>query len=125
MAMSPYGQAGISAGMAGLGALGGVAGGAMAATPWGAGIMAAGSVAGQMFGGPDPSNTATSGSGLFDMSFNGSGWTVATGGSDARALPTVTSALQSTAGQALGLLNNPMVLIAGAVIALAYFRSRG
>lgn len=123
MALSPYGQAGINAGVAGLSSLGGgIAGGAMSATPWGAGIMAAGSVASAMMGGSDPSNTATSGGGLFDNHFDGSGWVVATGGSDARALPTVTSALQSTAGQALGLMQNPMVLIAGAVIALAYFR---
>ncbi|WP_313818880.1 hypothetical protein [Cupriavidus sp.] len=113
MAISPYAQAGV-----------GVAGGLMASNPWTAGIMAAGSVAGQMMGTPDPSNTAISGSGMFDQHFDGSGWVVATGGSDARALPTVTSALQSTAGQALGLLQNPMVLIAAAVIALAYFRSR-
>lgn len=112
--MTPYGQAGMSAGM-----------GLMASNPYAAGIMAASSVAGQMLGSPDPSNTAMSGSGMFDQHFDGSGWVVATGGSDARALPTVTSALQSTAGQALGLLQNPMVLIAGAVIAMAYFRSRG
>lgn len=112
--MTPYAGAGMSAGM-----------GLMASNPYTAGIMAASSVAGQMLGGPDPSNTAMSGTGMFDQHFDGSGWVVATGGSDARALPTVTSALQSTAGQALGLLQNPMVLIAGAVIALAYFRSRG
>ncbi|WP_423197147.1 hypothetical protein DFLDMN_000723 [Cupriavidus sp. H19C3] len=100
-------------------------GGVAAANPWAAGIMGAASVAGQMMGGPDPSNTAISGSGMFDQHFDGSGWVVATGGSDARALPTVTSAVQATAGQALSLLQNPMVLIAGAVIALAYFRSRG
>ncbi|MGY2488520.1 hypothetical protein [Cupriavidus sp. CP313] len=91
--------------------------GLMASNPWTAGIMAVGSVVGQTMGGPDPSNTAMSGQGMFDQHFDGSGWVVATGGSEARALPTVTSAVQATAGQALGLLQNPMVLIAGVLIA--------
>ncbi|WP_354682649.1 hypothetical protein [Cupriavidus necator] len=103
-------------------ALGAGVGGLAMSNPWTAGIMAVGSVAGQMMGAPEPSNTALSGSGMFDQHFDGSGWVVATGGSEARALPTVTSAVQATAGQALGLLNNPMVLIAGVVVALAFFR---
>ncbi|WP_427306601.1 hypothetical protein [Cupriavidus sp. H39] len=96
--------------------------GLLAANPWTAGIMAASSVVGQTMAGPDPSNTALSGSGMFDQHFDGSGWVVATGGSEARALPTLTSAVQQTAGEALGLLNNPMVLVAGVVVALAFFR---
>ncbi len=87
-----------------------------------AAFMMAGGIANNAIRSPD--GVHSSGSGIFDMSFDGSGWVVATGGggAQARALPTVTSALQSTAGQALGLLQNPIVILG--VIAGAYIMTR-
>lgn len=77
-----------------------------------AAIQGASNVLGQTLGGPAAPQVADSGRGMFDQWFDGSGWTVATGGGDARALPTMTSAVQQTADNAMSLLNNPMVLIA-------------
>lgn len=80
--------------------------------PYVAAIMGASNVLGGALGGPMPPQVADSGRGMFDQHFDGSGWTVATGGGDARAVPTLTSAVQATADNALSLLNNPMILIA-------------
>ncbi|MBY4945083.1 hypothetical protein K6V92_00395 [Cupriavidus respiraculi] len=103
-------------------AMGGAAGAALYANPWTAGIMGASSVLGGMMGGAEGPKSASSGSGMFDQHFDGSGWVVATGGSEARALPTLTSAVQATADNALSLFNNPMVLIAAVVVAIAFAR---
>ncbi|WP_422648629.1 hypothetical protein OJJOAM_000241 [Cupriavidus sp. H18C1] len=100
----------------------GAAAAAMYSNPWTAGIMGASQVLGGVLGGPEGAKAATSGSGMFDQHFDGSGWTVATGGSEARALPTLTSAVQATADNALSLFNNPMVLVAAAVVAIAFAR---
>ncbi|NUO87666.1 MAG: hypothetical protein HOQ37_16355 [Cupriavidus sp.] len=96
--------------------------GVAAANPYAAAIMAGASVVDGFMNQPGAPKSANSGTGMFDQHFDGSGWVVATGGSEARALPTVTSAVQQTAANAMSLLNNPMVLIAGVVVALAFFR---
>lgn len=88
--------------------------------PYSAAIMAGASVVNGFMA--DTPNAADSGRGLFDQHFDGSGWTVATGGSDARAVPTVTSALQNTAANALSMLNNPFVLIALTLVAVEFAR---
>jgi|GEM_PF-2498868 len=93
-------------------------GGLAYSNPYSAAIMAGASVVdGVMASTPMQTD---SGRGLFDQHFDGSGWTVATGGSDARAVPTVTSALQNTAANALGMLNNPFVLIALTLVAVEF-----
>lgn len=97
----------------------GAASAAMYSNPYTAAIMGASQVLTSTLGGPEGPKAADSGRGFFDQHFDGSGWTVATGGdgSDARAVPTATSAIQQTAANALGLLNNPMVLVAGVMMA--------
>lgn len=97
-------------------------GAAAMSNPYTAAIMGVSQVLSSTLGGPEGPKAAVSGSGMFDQHFDGSGWVVATGGSEARALPTITSAVQATADNALSLFNNPMVLIAGVVVALAIFR---
>ncbi|CAJ96107.1 Hypothetical protein H16_B1317 [Cupriavidus necator H16] len=94
----------------------------MYSNPYTAAIMGASQVLTSTLGGPDGNKAAVSGGGMFDQHFDGSGWTVATGGSEARALPTLTSAVQATADNALSLLNNPMVLLAAAAVAIAFAR---
>ncbi|WAL84959.1 hypothetical protein OYT13_11435 [Pandoraea sp. XJJ-1] len=80
----------------------GAAGAAMYSNPYTAGIMGASQVLGQAL---QPAGPTVSGSSQTVNSWmDSSGWTVATGGSDARALPTVTSAAQS-------ILTNPVVLV--------------
>ncbi|MHA3018086.1 hypothetical protein CMPELA_25710 [Cupriavidus necator] len=103
-------------------AMGGAASAAMYSNPYTAAIMGASQVLTSTLGGPDGNKAAVSGGGMFDQHFDGSGWTVATGGSEARALPTLTSAVQATADNALSLLNNPMVLLAAAAVAIAFAR---
>ncbi|MFJ4294203.1 hypothetical protein ACIP1U_31240 [Cupriavidus sp. NPDC089707] len=100
----------------------GAANAAMYSNPYTAAIMGVSNVLGSTLGGPEGPKSADSGRGMYDQHFDGSGWVVATGGSEARALPTITSAVQATADNALSLFNNPMVLIAGVVVALAIFR---
>lgn len=95
----------------------GAASAAMYSNPYTAAIMGASQVLTSTLGGPEGPKAADSGRGMFDQHFDGSGWTVATGGSDARNVPTATSAIQQTAANALGLLNNPMVLLAGVMTA--------
>lgn len=100
----------------------GVGTAALYSNPWTAGIMGASQVLGGMMGGPEGPKSASSGSGMFDQHFDGSGWTVATGGSKASSVPTATSAIQATAANALSLFNNPMVLLAAAAVAIAFAR---
>lgn len=102
--------------------MGGAASAAMYSNPYTAAIMGASQVLTSTLGGPDGNKAAVSGGGMFDQHFDGSGWTVATGGSDARAVPTVTSALQATAQGAMQTLSNPMVLIAGVMLAYVLVR---
>ncbi|WP_343549441.1 hypothetical protein [Ralstonia sp.] len=76
-----------------------------------------------MLASPSGPRVAGSGSGLFDQHFDGSGWVVSTGSNtQARALPTVTSAVQDTAANAMTALQNPMLLLALAAVAVMVVR---
>ncbi|ALS61854.1 hypothetical protein [Pandoraea norimbergensis] len=66
-------------------------------------------VLGNMVGGAKMSSANP----ITDGSMNNSGWTVALGGSTASAVPTVTSAAQST-------LQNPVVLVALVIMVMAW-----
>lgn len=90
--------------------------------PYTAAIMGASNVLSSTLGGAEGPKAADSGRGFFDQHFDGSGWTVATGGSKASSVPTATSAIQATAANALSLFNNPMVLLAAAAVAIAFAR---
>ncbi|WP_404993332.1 hypothetical protein [Cupriavidus pauculus] len=97
-------------------------GAAAYSNPYTAAFMGASQVLGGVMGAPDGPKSADSGRGIFDQHFDGSGWTVATGGSKASSVPTATSAIQATAANALSLFNNPMVLLAAAAVAIAFAR---
>lgn len=86
-------------------------------------MMQMGQATTAMLASPSGPRVAGSGSGLFDQHFDGSGWVVSTGSNtQARALPTVTSAVQDTASNAMSMLQNPMVLLGLVAVAVVMAR---
>ena len=97
-----------------------------ASNPYSAAAMGIAQVGTALLGGPDPNNTSGVNGyrNMVDSHLDGSGWTVSTGSSKASSVPTLASAAQAVAQQAMTSMSNPMLMI-GAVLLVAVWRRKG